>query len=221
MSHTREREDSITEHYPLWRDLDVDFKYKRRKAARIGEIVRETGAIGGLAVELGVGPGGIAAHISRMGIHVVGVDLSPDALSRAREHCRGSRVSLLRGSGFSLPFLSQSVRLLYAPQVLHLFDDSDRAELAAEAHRVLAPGGHFIFDMKNRAAHIVRYLKADARKRAKVYPGEPRLAHMLREAGFATVETRPGVLPGLSVSAVPDVRLFKVLTHTRFYIARK
>jgi ubiquinone/menaquinone biosynthesis C-methylase UbiE len=221
MSNTRDREEFITEHYTLWRDLDVDFRYKQRKAARIGEILKETGGVEGLAIELGVGPGGIAAKISRMGVHVIGVDLSPDALLRAKEHCRGSRVSLLRGSGFSLPFLSHSVRLLYAPQVLHLFDDADRAKLAGEAYRVLAPGGRFIFDMKNRASHIVRYLKADTRKREKVYPGEPRLRQLLRDAGFKNVETRPGVLPGMGISAVPDVTLFKLLTHTRFYVAGK
>jgi ubiquinone/menaquinone biosynthesis C-methylase UbiE len=156
-----------------------------------------------------------------MGVHVIGVDLSPDALVRAKEHCRGARVTLLRGSGFALPFLAGSVPLLYAPQVLHLFDNADRSVLMAEAFRVLRPGARFIFDMKNVATHAIRYLRSNAARRARNYPHHTELTGLLRQTGFSAVDIRPGVLPGLGLATVPDIGVLRLLSHTRFYIARK
>jgi ubiquinone/menaquinone biosynthesis C-methylase UbiE len=221
MSSTQDREEYITLRYRLWRDLAVNFDYKRRKAARIAEIIRQTGPVEPTAVELGVGPGGIAAEISRRGVHVIGVDLSPDALVRAREHCRSERVTLVRGSGFHLPFLTESIALLYAPQVLHLFDNPDRLALMTDVFRVLRPGARFVFDMKNVSTHLVRYVRSSADRRARNYPRRAEVLGLLRQSGFSAVRTLPGVLPGVGLTRIPDLGAFRLLSHTLFYIARK
>lgn len=220
MSRIEHAEMYVTKRYERWRNQTIDFDYKQKKAARIASIITETGGLEPLAVELGVGPGGIAAELGRRGMTIVGIDLSPDALYRAKEHCRSHPVRLLQASGFSLPLASQSIPLVYASQVLHLFDHPERLALMKEACRVLAPGGRFIFDMKNIWSHPLRYLSSQGR-RARNFPTKSALFGLLDHAGFSTVSTRPGVFPIVNWPAVPNVGVYRLLSHTTFYIATK
>ena len=200
--------------------MAVPFAYKETKSVRLAQILGETGGLAPTALELGVGPGGIAGPMSRRGIQIVGIDLSPEALNRAKEHCRGDRVVLLRGSGFALPFQSESFPLVYASQVLHLFDNDGRLRLMREARRVLRPGGRFVFDMKNFLSHPVRYWTSSAKRKQNNFPGTKEIETLLKEAGFASVDVRPGVMPGLGAVQVPNASLFRVMAHTRFFVAR-
>jgi ubiquinone/menaquinone biosynthesis C-methylase UbiE len=196
------REEFIKHRYERWRLMKVPFDYKRSKSERIAEIIRGTGGLPQTALELGVGPGGIASPLSRHGVHVVGMDLSADALLRAKDYCRDDNVSLLRGSGFALPFADNTLPLVYASQVLHLFSHDDRLALMREVHRVLEPGSRFVFDMKNVVTHAIRYLRSTPRR-------------------FADIETRPGLLPGLTVAKLPNVGILRRFAHTVFFVARK
>ncbi len=148
------------------------------------------------------------------------MDLSIDALRRARDHCKNNDVSLLRGSGFSLPFAGGSFPVVYASQVLHLFDHDGRLALMREALRVSSPVGAFVFDMKNAVTHAFRYLghtapaapQLPATRRSALAPWRGRLRH---------VETRPGLLPGIGLVDVPNITLFKAFAHTVFFVARR
>ena len=218
---SRSEEAYIKRRYERWRGMAVPFDYKETKSVRLAQILRDTGGLAPMALELGVGPGGIAGPMSRRGMQVVGIDLSPEALQRAKEHCRGDQVALLRGSGFALPFADQSFSLVYTSQVLHLFDNDGRLRLMREARRVLRPGARFVFDMKNFLSHPVRYWTSSAERKQRNFPGTGELEALLKEAGFASVDIRPGVLPGLGAVQVPNAALFRALAHTRFFIARK
>ena len=137
-SSSQSEEAYIKERYTRWRGQTVPFEYKKAKSTRLAQILRETGGLPPRALELGVGPGGIAGPLSRNGLQVVGIDLSPEALERAREYCRNDRVLLLRGSGFGLPFRDNTFPLVYASQVLHLFDSVDATTEFIESSEQIA-----------------------------------------------------------------------------------
>jgi ubiquinone/menaquinone biosynthesis C-methylase UbiE len=221
MRSTQSAESYVTQRYTLWRNLAINFDYKRKKASRIAEILSEAGQSSRVALELGVGPGGIAAELSRRGMRIIGMDISPDALERAKAHCKDADVRLLRGSGFSLPFLDRSLDLVYASQVLHLFDSPGRLSIMEEVHRVLRPGGQFLFDLKNASSHPIRYLRSSAKRRRRNFPSQAEMIDLARRSGFTTVDTRPGVLPVVGWRKVPNVMGFRQVAHTTFFLATR
>ena len=216
---TQSAEAYVTKRYRFWRTAAVDFDYKHRKGTRIAQIMRETGGLEPLVLELGVGPGGVAVSVSREGVRVVGIDISPDALDRAKEHCRLHQVRLLRASGFQLPFRDESFPLIYASQVLHLVDSAERLAMMQEAYRVLKPGGRFVFDMKNIWSHPLRFLRATAARRRTNFPSHSEVVALLRRCGFAGIIRRAGVLPFAHWAKVPNVALLRQVAHTTFFVA--
>jgi ubiquinone/menaquinone biosynthesis C-methylase UbiE len=211
----------IKRRYERWRTMAVPFDYKRSKSERIAEILKDTGGLPKTALELGVGPGGIAGPLSRLGVHLIGIDLSIDALMRAKEYCRDDDVALLRGSGFTLPFADGTFPVIYASQVLHLFDDKGRLALMREAQRVLQPQGRFVFDMKNVIAHALRYLGSTPERKRRNFPRLADVGALLHQAGFVGIEMKPGLLPGLARAQVPNLSLLRLVAHTVFFVARR
>ena len=220
MHPTRSDEAVLSTRYKDRQDWPDNYQYKDVKGARIARLIAE-GGLPSVALEIGVGRGGVAVAVSQRGVPVVGLELSPDILEHAKAHARGQQVRLLQGSGFSLPFLDQSLPLVYASQVLHLFDSPSRQVLIREVHRVLRPGGRFIFDMKNLPMHLLRYLRSDSAKRKRNYPPKSGIVALLEEAGFTAVTTRPGVLPLVGGENVPNLPLLRAMAHTTFFVATR
>lgn len=94
---------------------------------------------GGPIIDLGCGPGHIAAYLAGRGARVEGLDLSPAMIDEARASHPG--IAFRVADMFALPHADRSLAgavVFYA--IVHLRSD----ELAApmrELHRVLAPGG--------------------------------------------------------------------------------
>jgi ubiquinone/menaquinone biosynthesis C-methylase UbiE len=210
----------IVNRYRRWQQGANDYDYKHAKGARIAQIISESGGTVPLAVELGVGPGGIAAALAKRGMRVIGMDLSPEALVKASRHCRGEDVRLMRASGFSLPFRNASLDLIYASQVLHLFDSPQRLLIMNEARRVLKPSGRLVFDMKNVSTHALRFFGSTAARRRRNFPSHDEIEDLLHRSGFSNVRRWPGVLPFASSAPVPNVAICRVLAHTTFFVAR-
>jgi SAM-dependent methyltransferase len=223
MSTTRSADETyiVNRYERLWHDWKPQYDYKHLKGGRIAEILAATGGFAPVALELGVGPGGVAAALSRRGMKVIGIDLSSDALMKAKEHCRFDQVSLMRGSGFSLPFADKALPLVYASQVLHLFDASGRQSIMAEVHRVLQPGGRFVFDMKNASSHLLRVARYSADRRKRNFPRQSEILRLLGATGFTGVSRWPGVLPVLGSARLPNLALVRALAHTTFFVATR
>lgn len=135
--------DSIARIYDPWsRSVteDVDF------------YVEEALASGGPVVELAVGTGRIAVPIAKAGIGVRGVDASQGMLAVAREYAAregvADLVELHHGDllGYVAP---DPVPLVVCPfrSLLHMPGDAEKLAALETAHRLLEPGGRFVFDV--------------------------------------------------------------------------
>ena len=76
---------------------------------------------------------------------MIGLDLTPEMIERAREHASGrglANVELIVGPMEDIPLPDGSVDVVLSNGVFNLSSDKDRA--FAEAYRVLRPGGMMV-----------------------------------------------------------------------------
>jgi arsenite methyltransferase len=103
---------------------------------------------GEVVVDLGSGPGRdalLAAQAVGPGGRVIGVDMTPEMITRARsaaERAELVNVEFLPGDIEALPIASSIADVVISNCVLTLVPDKQRA--LAEAARVLRPGGRFV-----------------------------------------------------------------------------
>lgn len=116
---------------------DAHWWYRNTRALVADLLADHLGGTGTLRIlDAGCGPGGNGSWLAEHGA-VVGVDLSPDALSFVRARRPGTRP--VRGSVTALPIASASVDVAIAVTVLYAVDDDVAA--VHELARVLRPGG--------------------------------------------------------------------------------
>jgi ubiquinone/menaquinone biosynthesis C-methylase UbiE len=111
----------------------------------------------GEAVDLGCGPGYLAAELARAapGLHVTGIDLSQEMLAEAASYARrsglGDRVAFKQGDAAQIPFPAGSLDLVVSTLSLHHW--SDPVGVLDEVARVLRPPGSFlVFDLRRDMA---------------------------------------------------------------------
>jgi len=105
-------------------------------AARRALVRRELrGLVPGRALDVGCGMGGNTAVLRDLGWSAVGLDYSPASVAAAA--ARG--LSLVRGDARRLPFPDETFDLVLSTDAWEHVDDHDA--VAAEASRVLRPGG--------------------------------------------------------------------------------
>jgi len=118
--------------------------------------LRLVGPVAGLRVlELGSGPRSSAVAFARQGAHTIVVEPSAERLSETRSlaedhelkaewhHGEMSDLAFLRGDSVDLAFSAGTV-----PEV------ADLGRLFRQVHRVLKPGGHFVFSYDHPAASL-------------------------------------------------------------------
>jgi ubiquinone/menaquinone biosynthesis C-methylase UbiE len=110
-------------------------------------------------LDIACGTGSIAVRLAEKGLHVVGIDLSPQMIAQARQTAEG----LLSHKGSVHFEVMDAAEITLPPQsfdtAVCLFDslnyivDPERVRSALRGiRRVLTPGGLFIFDINTRHA---------------------------------------------------------------------
>jgi len=157
-------------------------------ALRKGEVVLDLGSGGGFDCFLA------AKRVGKAG-RVIGVDMTPEMVSKARENARkaGCRnVDFRLGEIEHLPAADNSVDVIISNCVINL--SPDKVGVYREAFRVLRPGGRIaIFDVV-----ATRELPDDLRKDTDLLSGcisgavtIRKLQGILRKAGFAEIRIEP------------------------------
>jgi ubiquinone/menaquinone biosynthesis C-methylase UbiE len=122
-----------------WYDENVAWS----TAAATPLLMRLVGAGPGRCLDVGCGTGVHLAALADAGWSVVGVDASADQLRVARQRARQQVAAIIQGDVGELPFAAQAFDLVVSA-FTHT-DVDDFATLAGEVHRVLQPGGRFVY----------------------------------------------------------------------------
>jgi SAM-dependent methyltransferase len=109
----------------------------------------------GRLIDLGCGTGRLCVHFAERGFDCVGVDLSEEMLSRARENvaAAGVRAEFVRANLVDLAGIAEA-SFDYAACLFSTLGmvrgAENRAAVVREAARVLRPGGRFVLHVHNR-----------------------------------------------------------------------
>ena len=146
-------------------------------------------APGGIALDVGCGPGSVTASLAHAvgpdGL-ALGVDISEPMLARAVRAEAGPQIGFLRADAQRLPLRAETVDAVVSIAVLQLIPDP--AAALAEMARVLRPGGRLsvMVPTAGRAARLWRKLpKAGAH-----LFDEDELGDILEDHGFVSVRTK-------------------------------
>jgi SAM-dependent methyltransferase len=104
-------------------------------------IARDVAALappGGRVLDVGCGPGHVAAHLATRGLDVTGIDLDPGMIEQARRRL-GSRATLAVADVAALPFEDASFDVVMSTLSMHHWADTPAG--LAEIARVLRPDG--------------------------------------------------------------------------------
>jgi len=94
-------------------------------------------------LDSGCGTGEHTLMLAERGLEVLGVDLSPVAIDRARQNARrrGMKADFVVGDVLRLQELDRRFATVIDSAVFHVFDDPDRARYVASLESVVEPGG--------------------------------------------------------------------------------
>ena len=170
---------------------------------RLGKFKR-----GDRLADLGCGSGVFTDLLHKRGFVPAGLDISPKLIALGRQKYPG--VTFLEGDVEKLPFPDGSIDGVVLSGIVHHLSDPSRC--AAEAFRVLKPGGRFVAFDPNRANPFMWLYRVKASPfyspvgvTANERPVLAReIAAVFRQAGFA-VETE--YLSGLSYHYVASTRV--------------
>ena len=154
----------MTEWFEQWFGEEYHVLYPHRdeeEARRAVALVNRAAPwdAGTWVLDLACGAGRHAAELERLGARVVGFDLSPSMLRRARASVHGP---LVRGDMRALPFRPASFGL-----AVNLFtsfgyfrDDAEHRVVVRQVAQSLRPGGRFVLDYLN-VDNVRRTLRSD------------------------------------------------------------
>ena len=126
----------------------------------------DKGLLTGLLLDAGCGTGENSLLAASRGADVVGIDLSPTAIARAREKAseRGLAARFEVADALDLERLAFTVDTVIDSGVFHVFIDEDRARYVASLAAALKPGGVcylMCFSDRQRGTWGPRRVRAD------------------------------------------------------------
>jgi arsenite methyltransferase len=144
---------------------------------------------GGVALDVGSGPGSVTPSLARAagsdGL-ALGVDISEPMLARAVRAAAGPQVGFLRADAQRLPLRDQTVDAAVSIAVLQLIPDP--AATLSEITRVLRPGGRLAL-MVPTAGRAAQLWKKLPNVGAHAF-GEDEIGDILEDNGFVSVRTK-------------------------------
>lgn len=144
---------------------------------------------GGVALDVGCGPGSITASLARAvgadGL-ALGIDVSEPMLARAVRVQAGSQVGFLRADAQRLPLRDNTVDAVISIAVLQLIPDP--AAALGEMARVLKPGGRIAL-MVPTVGSASRLWRLLPKAGARVF-GDDEIADTLERQGFTSVRAK-------------------------------
>ncbi len=153
---------------------------------------------GEVVLDLGSGAGFdcfLAARAVGQSGRVIGVDMTPEMVEKARENAAGSEhgnVEFRLGEIEHLPVADRSVDVVISNCVINL--SPDKPQVLREAYRVLRPGGRLAVSDVVLTAEVPADLRADPDSVASCIAGAStvgRLEGLLVEAGFVDIDVSP------------------------------
>jgi SAM-dependent methyltransferase len=157
-------------------------------ALRPGETVLDLGSGGGVDCFLA------AQRVGRDG-HVIGVDMTPEMVSKARRNAEtagAANVEFRLGEIEHLPVADASVDVVLSNCVINL--SPDKAAVYRDAYRVLKPGGRLAISDVVATAELPEEARHDLARHVACVSGAAGIAELQRilgEAGFEQVRVRP------------------------------
>lgn len=157
-------------------------------ALRAGETVVDLGSGGGFDCFLA------AVEVGEQG-RVIGVDMTPDMISKARDNAaRGqySQVEFRLGEIEHLPIADNSVDVIISNCVINL--SPDKPQVFRDAFRVLVPGGRLAISDVVATTHLPEEMREDASMVSACIGNAALvddLANWMAEAGFTDIDIQP------------------------------
>jgi len=143
----------------------------------------------GVVVDLGCGPGQVAAYLGARGVPVVGVDVSPGMVAAAQQH--QPHLDFQVGDMRNLAFDNETVAGIAAfYSIIHIPRDEIPAVLL-EQRRLLRPGGLLLlaFHVGDRVEHVDEFL-GEAVSLDFVFFTRAEMEDHLDTAGFELIWSR-------------------------------
>jgi SAM-dependent methyltransferase len=133
-------------------DLDLADEPDRNFIQLYHHVASAVNLEGRTIVEVGSGRGGGASFITRYlrPHHMVGVDLSRDAVALCTKRHSVGGLEFRVGDAENLPLEDSSVDAVINVESSHCYPSFEK--FVGEVHRILRPGGHFLYaDLRERA----------------------------------------------------------------------
>lgn len=177
------------ENVPAGADMGLGCGNPRAIASlKAGEAVLDLGSGGGFDAFLA------AQEVGETGF-VVGVDMTPAMLSKARKNAEKAgftQVEFRLGEIEHLPVANDSIDVIISNCVINL--SPDKAQVFADAFRVLKPGGRLAISDIVASCELSDSVKEDALLHSACVAGASTvesLQEFLNDAGFASIRIQP------------------------------
>ena len=108
---------------------------------------------GGRALDIGCATGVISEKLTLLGFDVIGLDISPNAIS---QYCASGMSGMVANIEHPLPFLNHTFDMIWASEVIEHIVDYE--QLLKELHRILKPGGRLYLTCPNSVFWSYRLL---------------------------------------------------------------